>query len=100
MLTRLGLPTALVEKLKQKGISSLFPWQEECLQTLLDADPKARRHLVYSAPTSGGKSLVADILLWRAVSALNCWALLIFPFVALVREKEATLSAVGEVLGE
>lgn len=47
-----------------------------------------------------GKSLVADLLLWRAVSEEGAYAIMILPFVALVREKEASLRKIGDSLGK
>ena len=44
-------------------------------------------NLVYCAPTSGGKSLVAEVLMLRAVAATGGTALLVLPFVSLCEEK-------------
>jgi len=51
------------------------------------------RNLVYSAPTSGGKSLVAEVLLLRRVLRSSCPALLVLPYVAVCEEKAAALDA-------
>jgi replicative superfamily II helicase len=46
------------------------------------------RNLVYTAPTGGGKSLVADILmLKKIVETPEKKALLVLPYVALIQEK-------------
>jgi DNA polymerase theta len=44
--------------------------------------------LIYTAPTGGGKSLVADVLmLKRIIENPSCKAILVLPYVALVQEK-------------
>ncbi|KAI0537609.1 P-loop containing nucleoside triphosphate hydrolase protein [Xylaria digitata] len=81
-----GLPAPLVDNLDDLGIKEIYPWQKQCLlgPGLLDGT----KNLVYSAPTGGGKSLVADILmLKRVLEDRNAKALLILPYVALVQEK-------------
>lgn len=56
---------------------------------------KGERNLVYSAPTGGGKSLVADIImLKRVLEDKNAKALLVLPYVALVQEKVRWLRSV------
>ncbi|CAK7225358.1 hypothetical protein SCUCBS95973_005836 [Sporothrix curviconia] len=100
---RYGLPAQIVANLADMGIRSIYPWQKQCLlagradaadgeSELLDGS----RSLVYAAPTGGGKSLVADVLMLRRVLDLNSngnnprsrpKALLVLPFVALVQEK-------------
>ncbi|KAJ2975226.1 hypothetical protein NUW58_g8416 [Xylaria curta] len=83
---RYALPEPLVSNLNALGVKEIYPWQKQCLlgPGLLDGT----RNLVYSAPTGGGKSLVADILmLKRVLEDRNAKALLILPYVALVQEK-------------
>lgn len=69
-----GLPPQVVQNLAMLGIKEIYPWQKACLQgpNLLSG----QKNLVYSAPTGGGKSLVADCRRpWKAqikcVSAAN-----------------------------
>ena len=46
-------------------------------------------NLVYSAPTSGGKSAVAEILMLRRLITTGRPAMLVMPFVTLCAEKSA-----------
>ncbi|KAI1809383.1 P-loop containing nucleoside triphosphate hydrolase protein [Poronia punctata] len=90
---RYALPEALVANLNGLGIKEIYPWQKQCLlgPGLLDG----ARNLVYSAPTGGGKSLVADILmLKRVLEDRNAKALLVLPYVALVQEKVRWLRSI------
>jgi len=90
-----GLPKALVMNLASLGINSIYPWQTSCLlvRGLLDGS----RNLVYTAPTGGGKSLVADVLmLKRVIEDPTKKALLVLPYVALVQEKLKWLRRVVE----
>uniref|UniRef100_A0A6G1SF02 DNA polymerase theta n=1 Tax=Aceria tosichella TaxID=561515 RepID=A0A6G1SF02_9ACAR len=89
-LSEWGLPPLIVAWFRKKGITSLFEWQVECL---CQGDVLFGGNLVYSAPTSAGKTLVADFLLIKRVLEYNKKALVIEPFVALTREKAATLKS-------
>lgn len=83
---RYGLPPALVSNFKAVGIESIYPWQASCLlgRGLLSGE----KNLLYSAPTGGGKSLVADVLLLkRVIEQPARKAILVLPYVALVQEK-------------
>ncbi|KAH8815069.1 DEAD/DEAH box helicase [Xylogone sp. PMI_703] len=81
-----GLPQSLVDNFSSMGISSIYPWQARCLRGpgLLDG----QKNLVYTAPTGGGKSLVADVLMLKMIMENpQKKALLVLPYVALVQEK-------------
>ncbi|KAJ8059358.1 hypothetical protein OCU04_012312 [Sclerotinia nivalis] len=80
------LPRQLIDNFAALGIKSIYPWQSECL--LRSGALAGERNLVYTAPTGGGKSLVADVLmLKKIIQNLEKKALLVLPYVALVQEK-------------
>ena len=47
-----------------KGLKELYPWQAAALESGADGS-----NLVYSAPTSGGKTIIAEILMIRKLLA-------------------------------
>lgn len=85
-LTYFGLPPVMVQFYAKKGITHLYEWQSRCLlkDGVLDG-----QNVTYSAPTSGGKTLVAEILLIRRTlhNPNKNRALIILPYVSLVIEK-------------
>ena len=93
-------------------IHQLYPWQAECLQ---QGDQHAMKsgNLVYSAPTSGGKTLVAELLIFRYILRYNLFrsrdpslnsatlgfpstfrSLFVVPFNSLVQEKARDLQMI------
>ena len=70
-------------------ISRLHDWQASCLALPGVGDGHS---LVFSSPTSGGKSLVAELLLARMLVRKSGKAIVILPFVSLVEEVAERLS--------
>jgi len=69
----------------------MYDWQVECLK--LPGVISGARNLVYSAPTSGGKTLVSELLLLKRVVIERRKALFILPYVSIVNEKVRDLQA-------
>ncbi|KAH9634519.1 hypothetical protein HF086_016607 [Spodoptera exigua] len=80
-----GLPLEIARKYEERGITEMFEWQVNCLansKVLFDCC-----NLVYSAPTSAGKTLVAEILTIKTILERQKKVIIILPFVSIVREK-------------
>lgn len=103
-LTRLKLSSYLAEAVCSNGESwGLFPnelyeWQADCLGKDEGICGGPRKNLVVSAPTSSGKTLLAEILVLRALGddqqllKQSRKALFVLPYVALCEEKARRLS--------
>lgn len=89
-----GLKREVVMGFGACGIVEMYPWQSECLS--LPGLLSGEKNLVYTAPTSAGKSLVADVLAIRRVIAEHKKAIIVVPYIAIVQEKTRFLKKVLE----
>ncbi|XP_009699119.1 PREDICTED: DNA polymerase theta, partial [Cariama cristata] len=96
LLASWGLPQAVLEKYHSLGVVQMFEWQAECLMLGQVLEGK---NLVYSAPTSAGKTLVAELLILKRVLEARKKALLILPFVSVAKEKKCYLQALFQEVG-
>ncbi|XP_063126450.1 DNA polymerase theta isoform X2 [Rattus norvegicus] len=96
LLANWGLPKAVLEKYHNFGVKKMFEWQAECL---LLGQVLEGKNLVYSAPTSAGKTLVAELLILKRVLETRKKALFILPFVSVAKEKKYYLQSLFQEVG-
>ncbi|XP_059613887.1 helicase POLQ-like [Phlebotomus argentipes] len=85
-----GLPMKVKDLFQEiKGINELYDWQIDCLN--LPAI-QMRENLIYTLPTSSGKTLVAEILILKELLCHKRNVLFILPYVAVVKEKISSLA--------
>eukprot|EP01039_Chlorochromonas_danica_P010932 gene10932-12154_t len=101
-----GLPTFLLREYAKHGITTLFPWQVDCLASEGGkAVYQGQKNLIFTAPTSGGKTLLAEILMLKRMAGtltlgppnervLRKTVFFIVPFIALAEEKAVYLRSV------
>lgn len=97
LLCNWGLPSEVVSAYESRGLVRMFPWQVQCLT--LEGVLSSGANLVYSAPTSAGKTLVAEILMLKRVLETHTRALIVLPFVSVAREKMHSLQALFQKAG-
>lgn len=90
-LEDLGLPPSVVERFGERGVKTMYAWQRGAIDSASDGS-----NLVFCAPTSGGKSLVAEVLLVKALMRRGRQgrALFVLPFHSLVNEKSKDLEKI------
>ena len=88
-LSAYGLLPSILEAAAARGITSLFGWQAAALATPRVLEEAV--NLLYTAPTSGGKTVVAEVLALRRLQegGAHAKALFVLPFRAIVAEKHA-----------
>ena len=88
-LSAYGLLPSILEAYAARGITSLFGWQAAALAT--PGVLEEALNLLYTAPTSGGKTVVAEVLALRRLQegGAHAKALFVLPFRAIVAEKHA-----------
>lgn len=92
-----GLPSAVKELyVKNKGVTNLFLWQEKCLKS---AAVKNKSNFLYSLPTSGGKTLVAEIIMLQELLCYKKNVIFILPYVSIVQEKIRSMTSFALELG-
>ncbi|XP_075761239.1 DNA polymerase theta isoform X3 [Pelodiscus sinensis] len=96
LLASWGLPKLVLEKYHSLGVVHMFEWQAECLMLGQVLEGK---NLVYSAPTSAGKTLVAELLILKRVLETHKKALFILPFVSVAKEKKYYLQTLFQEVG-
>lgn len=91
-----GLPACVERVFRQRGVRSLYAWQREVLTR---QDVAEGCNFVYSLPTSGGKTLVAEVVLMRTVLRRKQLAMFVLPYVAIAEEKVQSMRQFAEQLG-
>ncbi|XP_066246789.1 DNA polymerase theta-like [Euwallacea similis] len=84
-LSSWSIPDPVLHKYKLKNVTKMFHWQCECLSNSRVLHELS--NLIYSAPTSAGKTLVAEILALKTIFNRKKKTIFILPFVSIVKEK-------------
>ncbi|XP_023812203.2 DNA polymerase theta isoform X3 [Oryzias latipes] len=96
LLSSWGLPKPVLERYQKHGVTQMFEWQAQCLTV---GQVLQGGNLVYSAPTSAGKTLVSELLMLKRVLETKRKALFILPFVSVAKEKMQYLQSVFQEAG-
>ncbi|XP_057700008.1 DNA polymerase theta [Corythoichthys intestinalis] len=91
LLSNWGLPNPVLKCYHKHRVTRMFEWQAQCLSL---GKVLQGGNLVYSAPTSAGKTLVSELLMLKRVLETKRKALFILPFVSVAKEKMQYLQSV------
>ncbi|SCO74828.1 DEAD/DEAH box helicase, putative [Plasmodium vivax] len=81
---------AILENYKKEHIRELYPWQAECLSLLKTVRWEEGESFLFVAPTSGGKTLVAEIFAFEQMDQTEK-TFFLFPLNSLINEKMSYL---------
>ena len=95
-LSQWGIPDLVLEQYAQRGITSMYRWQAECL---MQPGILQGSNLVFSAPTSAGKTFIAELLALKCVLETKKKVVIILPFVSIAHEKAKYLQGIFEPNG-
>ena len=95
-LSKWGIPELVLEQYSRRGISSMYEWQAECL---MKPGVLQGGNLVFSAPTSAGKTFIAELLALKCVLETRKKVVIILPFVSIAHEKSNYLRSIFEPNG-
>ncbi|KAK6102486.1 DEAD/DEAH box helicase family protein [Brugia pahangi] len=70
----------------EHGIQALLSWQLDVLNNRSLHAPQYG-NLIFSAPTSSGKTVVAELIALNTVRQLRCKAIFVFPYISVAKEK-------------
>ncbi|CRG95756.1 DNA-directed DNA polymerase, putative [Plasmodium gallinaceum] len=85
-LNKYNINKKILENYRRENINELYKWQEECLNNLKKVRWKEGENFIYVAPTSGGKTLVAEIFVFEELQKTECIFFLL-PLNSLINEK-------------
>ena len=95
-LSQWGIPQPVLEQYVKRGITEMYQWQAECLKL---PGVLQGRNLVFSAPTSAGKTFVAELLALKCILESKKKVVIILPFVSIAHEKANYLQSIFEPNG-
>lgn len=81
-----NVPKRLQKSYAEQGVLKLFDWQRDCLTNAHFFAPYFE-NLVYTAPTSAGKTLVAEVIAACNILSTGRRALFINPYISSARER-------------
>ncbi|VDM09281.1 unnamed protein product [Wuchereria bancrofti] len=70
----------------EHGIQALLSWQLDVLNNRSLQAPQYG-NFIFSAPTSSGKTVVAELIAVNTVRQLRCKAIFVFPYISVAKEK-------------
>ncbi|MCP9263449.1 Chromosome-associated kinesin KIF4 [Dirofilaria immitis] len=80
------IPNEIVAGYIEHGIQTLLSWQCDVLNNQFLQAPQYG-NFIFSAPTSAGKTIVAELIAVNTVRQLHCKAVFIFPYISVAKEK-------------